>query len=237
MRHPTPPAPLPLACRTCTRARHRHAARPQSKSSHIIKVFEDAYRSPLSVVILDDIERLLEYVAIGPRFSNIILQALLVLTKRIPTPGHKLLIIGAHAGRKGGGLCKGRSQGVGGVVLKERGWEVPPGRPWEEVCGTEAAELGSGDGEVACMQGRDGGARHGVVRCCALQCFHIATMSVVHPSIHGQQYIGSTSMVSGRPQQDKSASQAVTPCCPVQNCAGRAAQARRARAMCLSNWA
>jgi hypothetical protein len=37
-------------------------------------VFEDAYRSPLSVIILDDIERLLEYVPIGPRFSNTILQ-------------------------------------------------------------------------------------------------------------------------------------------------------------------
>ncbi len=33
-------------------------------------------------MILDDIERLLEYVAIGPRFSNTILQTLLVLTKK-----------------------------------------------------------------------------------------------------------------------------------------------------------
>ncbi|KAG2487773.1 hypothetical protein HYH03_013618 [Edaphochlamys debaryana] len=66
----------------------------QSKASQITKVFEDAYKSPLSVVILDDIERLLEYVAIGPRFSNTILQALLVLVKRQPPPGHKLLIIG-----------------------------------------------------------------------------------------------------------------------------------------------
>lgn len=37
-------------------------------------MFEDAYKSPLSIVILDDIERLLEYVAIGPRFSNAVLQ-------------------------------------------------------------------------------------------------------------------------------------------------------------------
>ncbi|GIL90412.1 hypothetical protein Vretimale_18282 [Volvox reticuliferus] len=66
----------------------------QAKASQIIKVFEDAYKSPLSVIILDDIERLLEYVAIGPRFSNVILQALLVLVKRMPPQGHKLLIIG-----------------------------------------------------------------------------------------------------------------------------------------------
>lgn len=31
-------------------------------------------QSPLSVIVLDDIERLLEYVAIGPRFSNAVLQ-------------------------------------------------------------------------------------------------------------------------------------------------------------------
>ncbi|KAE9458113.1 hypothetical protein C3L33_09987, partial [Rhododendron williamsianum] len=55
-----------------------------SKCAQIVKVFEDAYRSPLSIIILDDIERLLEYVAIGPRFSNLISQTLLVLLKRLP---------------------------------------------------------------------------------------------------------------------------------------------------------
>ena len=43
-------------------------------------------QSPLSIVILDDIERLLEYVAIGPRFSNTILQTLLVLLKKVRQP-------------------------------------------------------------------------------------------------------------------------------------------------------
>lgn len=66
----------------------------QSKCSQIAKVFDDAYKSPLSVVVLDDIERLLEFVAIGPRFSNSVLQALLVMLKRAPPPGRKLFIIG-----------------------------------------------------------------------------------------------------------------------------------------------
>ena len=44
-----------------------------TKSSRITKVFEDAYKSPLSLIILDDIERLLDYVNIGPRFSNVVL--------------------------------------------------------------------------------------------------------------------------------------------------------------------
>jgi vesicle-fusing ATPase len=47
-------------------------------------VFEDAYKSPLSLIVLDDIERLLEFVHIGPRFSNTVLQALLVLIKKKP---------------------------------------------------------------------------------------------------------------------------------------------------------
>ncbi|KAI8557794.1 hypothetical protein RHMOL_Rhmol04G0037900 [Rhododendron molle] len=72
-----------------------------TKCAQIVKVFEDAYRSPLSIIILDDIERLLEYVAIGPRFSNLISQTLLVLLKRLPpkvcfdaVSGKNVLVIG-----------------------------------------------------------------------------------------------------------------------------------------------
>ncbi|PSR95688.1 Vesicle-fusing ATPase [Actinidia chinensis var. chinensis] len=65
-----------------------------SKCAQIVKVFEDAYKSPLSIIILDDIERLLEYVAIGPRFSNLISQTLLVLLKRLPPKGKNVLVIG-----------------------------------------------------------------------------------------------------------------------------------------------
>ncbi|CAL9039654.1 vesicle-fusing ATPase-like [Musa acuminata AAA Group] len=65
-----------------------------SKCAQIVKVFEDAYKSQLSIIILDDIERLLEYVAIGPRFSNLISQTLLVLLKRLPPKGKSMLVIG-----------------------------------------------------------------------------------------------------------------------------------------------
>ncbi|KZV25178.1 vesicle-fusing ATPase [Dorcoceras hygrometricum] len=65
-----------------------------TKCAQIVKVFEDAYKSPLSIIILDDIERLLEYVPIGPRFSNLISQTLLVLLKRLPPKGKKILVIG-----------------------------------------------------------------------------------------------------------------------------------------------
>eukprot|EP00002_Diphylleia_rotans_P008015 TRINITY_DN1767_c0_g1_i1.p1 TRINITY_DN1767_c0_g1~~TRINITY_DN1767_c0_g1_i1.p1 ORF type:complete len:467 (+),score=110.84 TRINITY_DN1767_c0_g1_i1:1312-2712(+) len=68
---------------------------PESrKLSHIAKVFDDAYKSPLSVVVIDNIERIMEYVAIGPRFSNSILQTLLAVVKKPPPKGRKLMVIG-----------------------------------------------------------------------------------------------------------------------------------------------
>ncbi|PPD89101.1 hypothetical protein GOBAR_DD13956 [Gossypium barbadense] len=48
-----------------------------TKCAQIVKVFEDAYKSPLSIIILDDIER-----------------HCLVLLKRLPPKGKKLLVFG-----------------------------------------------------------------------------------------------------------------------------------------------
>ncbi len=71
------------------------------KVNAIVKVFDDAYRSPFSCVVLDNIERLIEFIDIGPRFSNTILQALLVLIKKIPKKeDHRLLIIGTSNSAK-----------------------------------------------------------------------------------------------------------------------------------------
>jgi vesicle-fusing ATPase len=65
----------------------------QAKCAAIAKTFDDAYKSPLSVVVLDDVERLLEYVPVGPRFSNAVLQTLTVLVKRSPPAGRRLLVL------------------------------------------------------------------------------------------------------------------------------------------------
>eukprot|EP00164_Ancoracysta_twista_P000855 GFYU01001126.1.p1 GENE.GFYU01001126.1~~GFYU01001126.1.p1 ORF type:complete len:742 (-),score=235.70 GFYU01001126.1:162-2387(-) len=70
-----------------------------TKCGDIAKVFDDASKSPLSIIVLDDIERLLEYVHIGPRFSNAVLQTLLVLIKRVPPVNKKLLIIGTSSSK------------------------------------------------------------------------------------------------------------------------------------------
>ena len=41
---------------------------PQGKIQAIVKIFEDAYKSPLSLIVLDDIERLIEYIPVGPSY-------------------------------------------------------------------------------------------------------------------------------------------------------------------------
>jgi vesicle-fusing ATPase len=71
-----------------------------AKLSALTKVFEDAYKSELSLIVLDDLERLMDYVRIGPRFSNVILQALFALLKKQPPyAGRRLLIIGTTSDR------------------------------------------------------------------------------------------------------------------------------------------
>ncbi|KAJ9581859.1 hypothetical protein L9F63_003790, partial [Diploptera punctata] len=71
-----------------------------AKCLYIRKVFDDAYRSQLSCILVDNIERLLDYGPIGPRYSNLTLQALLVLLKKEPPRGRKLLILCTSSRRK-----------------------------------------------------------------------------------------------------------------------------------------
>ncbi|KAK7696285.1 hypothetical protein QCA50_000939 [Cerrena zonata] len=63
------------------------------KVAAISKVFADSYKSPLSVIVVDNLERLLDFTAIGPRFSNSVLQTLMVLFSRRPPKGRRLLLI------------------------------------------------------------------------------------------------------------------------------------------------
>ncbi|CAB1103703.1 unnamed protein product [Ectocarpus sp. CCAP 1310/34] len=53
-----------------------------SKAGYISRVFLDSYKSPLSIILIDDLERVIDFVRTGPRFSNTVLQTLLVLLKK-----------------------------------------------------------------------------------------------------------------------------------------------------------
>jgi vesicle-fusing ATPase len=69
------------------------------KVQYLNKVFTDAYKSPLNVVVIDNIERIVDWVPIGPRFSNAVLQALMVLLNQKPPKDRRLLIIATTAER------------------------------------------------------------------------------------------------------------------------------------------
>ena len=64
-----------------------------AKIAHLQKVFMDAHKSTQSVVVIDSIESIFEWVPIGPRFSNPILQTLGALLRKRPPKGRKLLIL------------------------------------------------------------------------------------------------------------------------------------------------
>ncbi|KAH8581674.1 N-ethylmaleimide-sensitive factor (NSF1)-like AAA ATpase involved in vesicular transport [Cryptosporidium sp. chipmunk genotype I] len=64
-----------------------------ARSQELRKAFSDAYKSDVSCIILDDIERLMDFTAIGPRFSNTVLQTIMILIKNRAPKGRKLLIL------------------------------------------------------------------------------------------------------------------------------------------------
>eukprot|EP00375_Theileria_parva_P002060 XP_764736.1 N-ethylmaleimide sensitive protein [Theileria parva strain Muguga] len=65
-----------------------------AKVNAIHKAFDDAHKTPQSLIILDNIERLIDYSPIGPRFSNNILQCLLILIKKAPEHQRRIFVIG-----------------------------------------------------------------------------------------------------------------------------------------------
>jgi len=69
------------------------------KIAQLNKVFTDSYKSPMSVIVVDSIERLLDWIPIGPRFSNGVLQALMVLLGKRPPKDRRLLVFATTSNR------------------------------------------------------------------------------------------------------------------------------------------
>ncbi|OJA09579.1 hypothetical protein AZE42_10071 [Rhizopogon vesiculosus] len=63
------------------------------KIQFITRTFTDSYKSPMSVIVVDNLERLLDWTSLGSRFSNPVLQTLLVLIARKPPKDKRLLVI------------------------------------------------------------------------------------------------------------------------------------------------
>ncbi|KAJ9118952.1 hypothetical protein QFC24_005918 [Naganishia onofrii] len=70
-----------------------------AKIAQLNKIFNDSYKSPLSVIVVDSIERILDWIPIGPRFSNGVLQALMVLLGKRPPKGRRLLVLATTSNR------------------------------------------------------------------------------------------------------------------------------------------
>ena len=69
------------------------------KIQHLSKVFTDAYKSPLNVLVLDNIELLIDWVPVGPRFSSAVLAAIKGLMENKPPKGRPLLIMATTSER------------------------------------------------------------------------------------------------------------------------------------------
>ena len=64
-----------------------------SKTARIAQVFEDAYKSPLSCIVIDSLENLIEYIPVGPRFSNATLQTLIAFCSQPPPHADRKLLV------------------------------------------------------------------------------------------------------------------------------------------------
>ena len=69
------------------------------KIQHLSKVFTDAYKSPQNVLLLDNIELIVDWVPVGPRFSSAVLAALKGLMDNKPPKGRPLLILATTSER------------------------------------------------------------------------------------------------------------------------------------------
>jgi len=70
-----------------------------AKLEYLRRVFADAYKSTLSMVILDRIEAIIDWNPIGQRFSNAVVQYISALLQTSPPKGRRLLIVATTSRR------------------------------------------------------------------------------------------------------------------------------------------
>ncbi|OTA65346.1 AAA-domain-containing protein [Hypoxylon sp. EC38] len=70
-----------------------------AKLEFLRRAFSDAYKSALSIVILDSVEKIIDWNPIGPRFSNAVVQYLGAVLETRPPKGRRLLIIATTSQR------------------------------------------------------------------------------------------------------------------------------------------
>ena len=91
-------AAFPLASVVSADELIQHGGSPEDMASLLHERFSEAHRSSLSILLLDSVERLVQFSSSGTEstatvHSNPLLQALLVNLKRRPPAGHRLLVL------------------------------------------------------------------------------------------------------------------------------------------------
>ncbi|KAI9652840.1 MAG: transport between ER and Golgi ATPase protein [Alyxoria varia] len=64
-----------------------------SKVQYITRIFTDAHKSSLSIIVIDNIEKIIDWSPIGPRFSNAVVVSLAVNLQEKPPKGRRLLVL------------------------------------------------------------------------------------------------------------------------------------------------
>jgi vesicle-fusing ATPase len=63
------------------------------KVGYLDKIFRDADKSKASLIVVDEIEAIIDYVGVGPRFSNSVLQTLRTFIRKLPPKDRFRLIL------------------------------------------------------------------------------------------------------------------------------------------------
>jgi vesicle-fusing ATPase len=63
------------------------------KVQYLDKIFRDADKSQSSLIVVDEIEAIIDYVGVGPRFSNSVLQTLRTFIRKVPPKNRFRLIL------------------------------------------------------------------------------------------------------------------------------------------------
>lgn len=64
-----------------------------NRVQYLSQMFQDSYKSPLNVLVVDQVEDILDWVNIGPRFSNSVLQTLKVFMRKLPPKDRRLIVL------------------------------------------------------------------------------------------------------------------------------------------------
>lgn len=123
-----------------------------AKKDYVHRAFADAYKSPASILILDDFERLIGWNPIGPRFSNTMLEALTTLIVSKP-PKVRIAVVWLVWGG-GGRLTPGTGTPAAGVCHDVQGVGAQDARGGHGLC-----QKSGGAGRVEPAGARDGAPR------------------------------------------------------------------------------